>query len=142
MKIIALLFLFCGFSAFGQGATEVTNHYDILKQAAVFSLSGGFAGRITREGEAVLAVAKQKNAVAMFSTLAHEDSPSAKLYGLLGLQMISSPQFRNELPKLLKNKTPVRVLEGCIMGTKEIAVVAREIEQGRWSLGLNVKVLK
>ena len=88
-----------------------------------------------------MAVAKHKNAVAV-TKLTHEDSPTAQLYGLLGLQMISSDQFKNELPKLLTNKSPVRVLEGCIMGTKDVAVVAKEIEQGRWSLGLPIKEAK
>jgi hypothetical protein len=43
---------------------------------------------------------------------------------------------------LLTNKRSVKVLEGCIMGTKDVAAVAKEIEHGRWSLGLSVKETK
>ena len=142
MKSVYLLLLLCGLSTFGQGTTNAPNHYAMLKQATVFSISGGITGAITPAGNSLRAIAKQKDAAIVFTKLTHEDSPTAKLYGLLGLQMISSDQFKNELSKLLTNKSSVRVLEGCIMGTKDVAVVAKEIEQGRWSFGLSVKETK
>ena len=43
---------------------------------------------------------------------------------------------------MLKDKSFVRVLEGCIMGMEDVAGVAKEIKQGRWSLGVRDKEAK
>jgi len=63
-------------------------------------------------------------------------------FGLLGLKTIGAAEFKDALAKLSKDKSQVTVLVGCIAGPREVATVAKEIEQGRWSLGFPVNVEK
>jgi len=141
MKIVFVLLL-CAGSAFGQTTAGRTNHYEVLKKEQMFCVAGGFSGAVTPAGHSLMAVAQQKDAATVFTRLTHEDSATAQLFGLLGLKTIGAPEFKNALARLSKDKSQVTVLVGCIAGPREVATVAREIEQGHWSLGLPAKAAK
>jgi len=134
MKILFFLLL-SALSGFGQSLAGSTNHYGMLKNQQMFYIAGGFTGATSPAGHSLMAVAKQKDAATVFAQLTREASPTAQLFGLLGLQMISPDQFKNALPGLLKSKSQVTVLNGCMAMNRDVASVAKEIEQGRWNLG-------
>lgn len=142
MKLLFIALLLCAPSVFGQTQAGTTNHYEVLKEEKMFCVAGGFSGAVTPTGHSLMAVAKQKDAASVFTKLTHEDSSTAQLFGLLGLKIIGADQFNKALAKVLKDKSQVTVLEGCIAGRREVTAVAKEIEQGRWSLGLSVKEAK
>ena len=114
--------------------TATTNHFDTLKNSSWFAISGGFANTTTAEANAVAAISRQTNAVAEFKRLLDEPGPAQNLYGLLGLHVLSAPEFKPALQSLLNSKTNVRVLGGCIVGEREVAEVARQIQNNQWNL--------
>jgi len=97
--------------------TVSTNHYDTLKNSRWFAISGGFA-----------------NATSTFQRLLQEPAPAQQLYGLLGLHLIKAGEFKAALPSLLISKAKVRVLMGCIAGERDVAEVARQIQNNQWRL--------
>lgn len=137
-----LLMAFCVSPVMAQHAPASTNHYEVLKQEKMFCVAGGFSGAVTPAGHSLMAMARQKDAATVFTKLTREESPTAQLFGLLGLKMIGSDRFHNALAKIAQDKSQVTVLDGCIAGQRPVATVAREIEQGRWSFGLPVQQAK
>jgi hypothetical protein len=53
---------------------------------------------------------------------------------LLGLEILKAPEFKSALPTLLKSEAKVQVLIGCIAGEREVAELAREIQNNQWRL--------
>ena len=126
----------------GQVTTNSTNHYEVLRGETVFGIAGGFSGALTPAGQSLIAMTKEKDAVALFTELTKEDSAAARLYGLLGLKTMSLDEFKNALPAFLANKSPVAVLEGCIRGNRDVASVAKEVAKGRWSSLMEIKEIR
>lgn len=114
--------------------TVSTNHYDTLKNSRWFAISGGFANATTPESYAVAAICEQTNATSTFQRLLQEPAPAQQLYGLLGLHLIKAGEFKAALPSLLISKAKVRVLMGCIAGERDVAEVARQIQNNQWRL--------
>lgn len=110
-----------------------TNDYEVVKVATVFSLYGGFSGRMSIEGQATFKIAQESDAAATFRRLLNTGTPAARLYALLGLKMISPDEFNALLPAQLTNQTSVAVLSGCIMGHRYFGSVAKEIAAGHWN---------
>lgn len=111
VKLVFLLLL-CAAHVFGQTTAGTTNHYEVLRQEKMFCVAGGFSGAVTAAGHSLMAIARQKDAASVFTKLTREDSPTAQLFGLLGLRIIGADQFNNALAKLLKSKSEVTVLVG------------------------------
>lgn len=116
------------------GAQVTTNHFETLKQSNWFATHGGIGNMITPEGIAVAAICNQTNCVALFRELLKEKQPAQQLYGLLGLQLMNAPDFKDVLPKFTESQTKVRVLSGCIAGEWEVREVARRIGEKQWKL--------
>ena len=132
MKQLLWFILFAACSVLAQNAS--TNHYDTLKNSGWFAISGGIANTATTEAHAVAAICKQPNAAAEFRRLLQEKEAAPQLYGLLGLQTVNAPEFKPALSALLKSEAKVRVLRGCIAGERNVAEVAREIQNAQWKL--------
>jgi hypothetical protein len=132
MKQLLCFILFVACPGFAQNTT--TNPYDTLKKSSWFALSGGLADTATPEAYAVAAICQQTNAAAEFRRLLQEKAPAQQLYGLLGLQVLKAAEFKAALPSLLKSEAKVRVLRGCIAGERDVAEVAREIQNNQWRL--------
>jgi hypothetical protein len=115
-------------------AQTASTHYDALKQSEWFAIAGGFAGATTSEGHAVAALCAETNAVATFQRLLQERGAAQQLYGLLGLHLLNAPEAKTALPPLLKSKAKVKTLMGCIVGEREVAEVARQIEAKQWTV--------
>ena len=142
MRMFCLFLLCSALSACAQTAVISTNHYEVLKHETTFGTFGGFAGTMSPGAQSVLALSKQKDAVESFSKLTKEKSPAAQLFGLLELQLTSSNDFNAALPRLLSNKSEARVVVGCMLMQRDVASVAKEIQQGRWRLGLSLNETK
>jgi hypothetical protein len=123
--------LMTAFPLFAQTAT--TNHLEILKKSTWFATTGGFANATTPEGYAVTAICRQTNAVATFRSLLQEQGSAQQLYGLLGLRLVNTPEFKDALPRFLQSKAKVRVLVGCIAGEWEVSKVAKQVQAGQWN---------
>lgn len=131
-KLIALALLLAQ-AVFGQAPTTATNHYEMVKAARMFGITAGFGGR-TAAGDSFMAISAQANAADTFLRLTHEVGPVAKLFGLLGLQTTAPTQFSNALPSLLTNTAPVSAAVGCMVLNADVATLAKEIQQGKWSV--------
>jgi hypothetical protein len=70
--------------------TISTNRYDTLKQSRWFAISGGIANAATSEAHAITAICGQTNPVVTFRRLLQEDGAAQKLYGLLGLHILTT----------------------------------------------------
>ena len=71
----ALVILVCAVSVFGQATGGTTNHYEVLKKEQMFCIAGGNSGAVTPAGHSLMAVAKQKDAAAVFTKLTREEAP-------------------------------------------------------------------
>ena len=138
MKLVSLLLLSCAGVVFGQANGGSTSHYEVLKHERMFCIAGGFSGAVTPAGHSLVAIARQRDAAEVFLRLTHADNPTAQLFGMLGLKTIGSDQFNSALAKLMKDKSQITVLEGCIAGKREVGKVANEIDLGRWTVGFVV----
>lgn len=131
MRCALCFFLMCG--ALLQAQVTSTNPLTTITRSDCFTIYGGF-GVMSPEAKAVGALCNETNATEVFESLLKQKSPVQQLYGLLGLQLVNAPQFKERLPAFADDKTKVRSLAGCIMGTFEVQEIARQIRDGRWQL--------
>lgn len=88
----------------------------------------GFAGTHTEEYLRVEEIAESGDAEEQFLTYLESDDPGIRLYGMLGLHMIESPEYPRALAMMLEDKSPVNVGGGCLIGVSTASEAAQDFE--------------
>jgi hypothetical protein len=126
----ALLLLIQVSAASGQRDVSLGDAAVGLNHVTFFAIGGtGYAGRIS-EGEldykAILSQPPE-SALKVFERVYSVGSPAARSYALLGIQKLAPARFM-ELYASVKNSTePVETMEGCIVSTAKISMIAKRI---------------
>ena len=99
----------------------------------------GFAGTYTEEYLRVEEIAESDDAEEQFLAYLDSDDPGIRLYGMLGLHMIESPEYPRALAMMLEDHSPVNVGGGCLIGVKPASEAASEFAILQESLRLNAE---
>lgn len=109
--------------------------YDALTQMSVFAMGGvGFAGTRSSGESALRVLLKEKGASAACQKLLQSGTPEGKLYGLLGLSVVSPGQFASQVKPYLASKTPVQTMSGCIVMKQQLGEIAQRIKKGDYQV--------
>ncbi len=91
----------------------------------------GFAGQHTDQFLRVQDIAETDDAEKQFLTYLRSDDPGIRLYGLVGLHMIESPEYPAALQQLLQDDSPVRTGAGCLIFVRIASELARGFDSDR-----------
>jgi hypothetical protein len=90
----------------------------------------GFAGAYTQEYEAVLEQSRAKEALQVYLDDLESSDPAIRLYGLLGLKIIGSEQYRWQLDRFLVDLTQVPYgTGGCVIMSEPTSWIAQQIDR-------------
>lgn len=95
------------------------------------SMGVGFSGQPTPELARVWELRDADDAEKHYLDYLASDDPGIRLYGLLGLQMIDSPEYPAQLERLLQDDSPVNIGAGCIISVGITSKIAQRLDLER-----------
>ncbi len=121
--LFATLFTAC---AAEEPRTEITlEPWVLAHNTTMFAyVPVGYAGQHTDEYLRVKEIAETDDAEEQFLVYLESDDPGIRLYGMLGLFLINSPEYPATIEMLLKDDSHVKVGSGCLIGTSTTSEVA------------------
>ena len=111
---------------------DLQKAYAAVKGAKLFAIGGvGDAGTISPGETALRKILAAPEAVAQCQSLAKEATAEGRLYGLLGLKLLSGKAYDAAAPAFQKDETKVSSASGCIVFKTTVAEIAKNIAEGK-----------
>ncbi len=108
----------------------ITDLESILKAGTVAFGPAGFAGTIPDATEAYWRLLTAPYGGALFRRCAESDSPTARLYGLMGLYQVDRPAYSEIASRYRDDTGGVTYLRGCMAMTYPLNSLLAQVEAG------------
>ena len=107
-------------------AVETTN---------MFAFGGvGIVGSLSPAEVAYHKIFRRPDSAAVFSAILRNSSVTreGKLFALIGLRLRDPAAYRRVLPEFLRSEESVSTASGCIVFSRPVGQIVREVDNGLW----------
>ena len=134
MKLTAILI--CALLAGNVLAAELTRDgqqaFESLKRATIFRFGNGLVGGMSPSQLSVVKLLKEDQSKEVFQALIGQAAQAGQLYALTVQRQFDLKRFQKNVTDYLQATNEVEVMEGCIIRSRKVSAIAKEIQDGRF----------